>query len=75
VKEEKGRHEFQQIKERKRRELKKKKKEMCIEGRGTPSDLTNTCAVDKRGSLNWHLDLQSIEEEREDSGSRAPSMA
>ena len=57
------------MKQRKRKEL-KKKEETCIEGRGTPSDWQNTCAVDKRG-----LNLQPIDEEGEDSGSHALSMA
>ena len=70
----KGGTSFSNSKQRKRREF-KKKEETCIEGRGNPSNLQNTCAMDKRGSLNWHLSLQPIEEEREDSGSQAPSMA
>ena len=31
--------------------------------------------MDERGSLNRHLNLQLIEEEREDNGSHAPPMA
>ena len=61
-------------KQRKRRELKKKDL-MSIEGRGTPSDLSKQCHVDEIGSMNPHLNLNPIEEEGEDSGSRAPSMA
>ena len=69
----KGGMSFYNSKQRKRRELKKKDK-MCIERRGTPSHLQNTCAVDKKRSLNQHLNLQPIEEEREDNGLHAPSV-
>ena len=68
-KKKKGGTSFNNSKQRRRREL-KKKEETCIEGISTPSDSQNTCAVDKGG-----LDLQSIDEEREDSGSQAQSMA
>ena len=57
------------IRNRRRRKL-NKKEETGIVGRGTPSDSHNTCAVDKGG-----LNLQSIDEEGEDSGSQAQSMA
>ena len=70
----KGGMSFNNSKQRKRREL-NKKEETCIEGRGTSSNLENTCGEGKRGPLNWHLNLQSIEEEWEDSDSHAPSMA
>ena len=55
-------------KQRRWREL-KKKKESCIEGRGTPTDLQNTCGEGKTKSLIRHMNLQLIEEEREDSES------
>ena len=70
----KGGTSFSNSKQKKRRELKKKDL-TCVGGRGTPSDLSKTCVVDEIGSWNWHLNLQPIEEEREDSGSRPPSMA
>ena len=60
---------FSNSKQRRWREL-KKMEETCIERRSTPSDSQNTCAVDKRG-----LNLQLIDEEWEDSGSQAQSMA
>lgn len=61
-------------KQRRWREL-KKKKELCIEGRGTPTDLQNTCGEGKTKSLIRHMNLQLIEEEREDSESHATSIA
>jgi hypothetical protein len=64
----KGGTSFSNSKQRRRREL-KKKEETCIEGRGTPTDSQNTCAVDKGG-----LNLISIDEEAEDSGSQVISM-
>ena len=69
----KGGTNFNNSKQRKRRELKKKDL-TCIEGRGTPLVLSKQCHVDEIGSSNLHLNLQPIEE-RKDSGSRAPSMA
>ena len=70
----KGGTSFSTSKQRKRRELKKKDL-TSIEGRGTPSNLSKQCHVDEIGSTNPHLNLNPIEEEGEDSGSRAPSMA
>jgi hypothetical protein len=73
-KKQKGGLSFSISKQRRRREL-KKKEESYIERRGTPSNLQNICGESKRGSLNWDLNLQRIEEEREDSDSPATSMA
>jgi hypothetical protein len=66
---------FSISKQRKQRELKKNDL-MSIEGRGTPSDLRNKpFGIEETGYSNPQLNLHQIEEEREDSGSRAPSMA
>jgi hypothetical protein len=65
----KGGTSFSNSKQRRRREQ-KKKEGADIEGRGTPTESQNTCVVDKGG-----LNLQSIDEEGEESGSQAPSMA
>jgi hypothetical protein len=70
----KGGLSFSNSKQRRRREL-KKKEESYIEGRGTPTDLQNTSGESKRGSLNRDLNLQRIEEEREESDSPPASMA
>ena len=70
----KGGLSFSNSKQRRRREL-RKKEESYMEGRGTPSDLQNTCGESKRESVNRELNLQRIEEEREDSDSPAASMA
>ena len=64
----KGGTSFSNSKQRRRREQ-KKKEETWIEGRRTPTDSQNTCAEDKGG-----LNLISIAEEAEDSGSQALSM-
>lgn len=70
----KGGTSFSTSKQRKRREL-KKKDQTSIEGRGTPSDLSKPCGIGEIGYTNPQLNLQAIEEEREGSGSQAPSMA
>ena len=70
----KGGTSFSNSKRKRWREL-KKKDITCIEGRGTPSDFSKQCHVDEIGTLNPHLNLHPIEEEMEDTGSRAPSMA
>jgi hypothetical protein len=70
----KGGTSFSNSKQKKRRELKKKDL-TSIEGRGTPSDLSKPFAIDETGYLNMQLNLHPIEEEKEDSGSHAPSMA
>lgn len=70
----KGGTSFSNSKQRKRRELKKKDL-TSIEGRGTPSDLSKQIPIDEIGHSNPQLILDRIEEEREDSGSRAQSMA
>ena len=64
---------FSNSKQRRRREL-KKKEEAYIEGRGTPSDVQSTGEESKRGSSKRQLNLQPIEEDREDSESPAASM-
>jgi hypothetical protein len=69
----KGGLSFSNSKQRKRREL-KKKEESYIEGRGTPSDVQSTGEESKRGSSKRQLNLQPIEEDREDSESPAASM-
>ncbi len=68
----KGGLSFSNTKQRRRREL-KKKEESYMEGRGTPSELQNTCGESKGGSLNRETNLWRIEEEREDSDSPAES--
>jgi hypothetical protein len=70
----KGGTSFSNSKQRRRREL-KKKEESYIEGRGTPTDLQNIGGESKRGSSKRQLNLEAIEEDREDSDSAAPSMA
>ena len=45
-----------------------------MEGRGTPSELQNTCGESKGGSQNRERNLRRIEEEREDIDSPAASM-
>jgi hypothetical protein len=69
----KGGTSFSTSKQRKRSELKKKDL-TSIEGRGTPSDLSKSFAIDETGFLNPQLNFHPIEEEKEDSGSRAPLM-
>ena len=68
----KGGLNFSNSKQRRRRE--QKKEESYIEGRGTPSDVQSTRGESKRGSSKWQLNLQPIEEDREDSESPAASM-
>ncbi len=70
----KGGTSFSNSKQRRRRELKKKDL-TSIEGRGTPSDLSKQICTDEIGQRNPQLSLHRIEEEREDNGSLAPSMA
>ena len=71
----KGGTSFSTSKQRKRKELRKKDL-TSIEGRGTPSDLREKpFGIEETGYSNPQLNLHPIEEEREDSGSRAPSMA
>ena len=69
----KGGTSFSNSKQRRRRELKKKDL-TSIEGRGTPSDLSKPIPTDEIGQSKAQLSLHRIEEEREDSGSRSPSM-
>jgi hypothetical protein len=69
----KGGLSFSNSKQRRRREL-KKKEEAYIEGRGTPSDVQSTGEESKRGSSKRQLNLQPIEEDREDSETPAASM-
>lgn len=70
----KGGTNFSTSKQRRRKELKKKDL-TCIDRRGTPSDFSKQCQVDEIGSTNPQLNLHPIEEERKDSGLRAPSTA
>ena len=70
----KGGTSFSNSKQKKRRELKKNDL-TSIEGRGTPSDLSKPIPIDEIGHSNPQLNLHQIEEEREENGSRAPSMA
>jgi hypothetical protein len=70
----KGGTSFSNSKQKKQRELKKNDL-TSIEGKMTPSDLSKLFAIDETWYSNPQLNLHPIEEEREDSGSRAPSMA
>jgi hypothetical protein len=74
AKEAKRRHEFQQF-EIEETVRTKKKEELYIEGRCTPTNLQNTGGQSKRGSSKPQLNLQPVEEDQEDSESSAPSMA
>ena len=69
----KGGLSFSNSKQRRRREQ-KKKEESYIEGRGTPSDVQSTGGESQRGASRRQLNLQPIEEDREDSESLAASM-
>ena len=64
---------FNNLKQRRRGEQ-KKKDESYIEGRGTPSDVQNTGGESKRGFPKRQLNLQPIEEDREDRESPPASM-
>lgn len=70
----KGGMSFSNSKQRKRRELKKKDL-TSIDGRGTPSDLSKQNCTYEIGQSNPQLNLDRIEEEKEESGSLAQSMA
>jgi hypothetical protein len=71
----KGGTSFSTSKQRKRRELRKKDL-TSIEGRGIPSYLNDKpFGIEETGYSNPQLNLHPIEEEREDNGSRLPSMA
>lgn len=48
---------------------------MCIEGRGTLTNLSKTCGEVETRASHRKVELQLIEEEREHSVSREPSMA
>jgi hypothetical protein len=69
----KGGTSFSNSKQRRRREL-KKKEQTGIQGSEPPTDLTNTGGEDETGTSSKKEELQRIEEEREHSGSREPSM-
>jgi hypothetical protein len=69
----KGGLSFSNSKQRRWREL-KKKEESYIEGTRTPSDVQSIGEDSKRGSSKRQLNLQPIEEDREDSESPAASM-
>ena len=64
---------FNNSKQSKQIELRKKIL-TYIEGRGTPSNFSKMSRVVEIGAWNKHVDLQPIEEEREDNCSRALSM-
>jgi hypothetical protein len=70
----KGGTSFNTLKQRKRRELKKKDL-TSIEGRGTPFDLSKPFGIEETWYSKPQLNLHPREEEKEDNGSRAPSMA
>jgi hypothetical protein len=70
----KGGLSFSTLKQRRRREL-RKKEITCTEGSRTPSDLSKTCGEVGTVDSNKELDLDPIEEEQEYNRSRAPSMA
>ena len=69
----KGGTSFSTSKQRRRRELRKKEK-TCTQGSEPLADLTKTGEEDETGISNRNEELQRIEEERENNGSREPSM-
>lgn len=70
----KGGLSFSNSKQRRRREL-RKKEQTSIEGSQTPIDLSRRVAEDETGGSKRNDELERIEEEREQSESREPSMA
>jgi hypothetical protein len=69
----KGGTSFSNTKQRRRREL-RKKEQTGTQGSEPPTDLTKTGGEDEIGTSSRKEELQRIEEEREHSGSREPSM-
>jgi hypothetical protein len=69
----KGGTSFSNSKQRRRREL-RKKEQTGTQGSEPPTDLTKRGGLDETGTSSRNEELQRIEEEREQSGSREPSM-
>jgi hypothetical protein len=69
----KGGTSFSNSKQRRQREL-KKKEQTGTQGSEQPTHLTKTGGEDEKGTSSRNEELQRIEEEREHSGSREPSM-
>ena len=70
----KGGTSFNNSKPRRQREF-RKKDQTCIEGRGTPTDLSKTCEEVETGASNSNEELQPIDDGRQHNGSREPSIA
>jgi hypothetical protein len=70
----KGGLSFSTSKQRRRREL-RKKEQTCTEGSEPLTDLSKTGTEVEMGASSRNEELNPIEEEREDSGSREPMMA
>jgi hypothetical protein len=70
----KGGLSFNTSKQRRRREL-RKKEQTCTDGSEPPIDLSKTGGEDETCTSSRNEELQRIEEERDHSGSREPSMA
>jgi hypothetical protein len=70
----KGGLSFSTSKQRRRREL-RKKEQTCTGGSEPPTDLSKTGGEEETGTSSRIEELQRIEEERDHSGSREPSMA
>jgi hypothetical protein len=73
-KKKKGGLSFSTSKQRRRREL-RKKEQTCTEGSEPPTDLSKTGGEVEIGAYSRNEELNPINEEREDSGSREPTMA
>jgi hypothetical protein len=69
----KGGTSFSNSKQRRRREL-RKKEQTGTQGSEQPTILTKTGGKDEKGTSSRNEELQRIEEEREHSESREPSM-
>lgn len=69
----KGGTSFSNSKQRRRREL-RKKEQTCTQGSEPPTDLSKTGGEDEIGTYSRNEELERIEEEREHSESREPSM-
>jgi hypothetical protein len=69
----KGGTSFSNSKQRRRREL-RKREQTGTQGSEPPTDLSKTGREDETGTSSRNEELQQIEEEREHSGSREPSM-
>ena len=70
----KGGTSFSTSKQRRRREL-RKKEQTCIEGRGTPTDLSRKGGEVETLATSRNVELLPIEEDEENCGSREHTMA